>query len=57
MLIQGCGVVPALTLLEMIQETNQHAMKNYQTVKRGVNEMVSQTLELKHKIIAKEAAQ
>ncbi len=44
------------TLLEAIQETNQHTMRNYPTVMEGVNDMVSQTLELKHKQIAREAA-
>lgn len=44
------------TLLETIQKTNQHAMKNYQEIMKGVNDMVSQTLELKHKKIAQEAA-
>lgn len=37
------------TLLETIQKTNQHAMKNHQKIMKGVNDMVSQTLELKHK--------
>ena len=44
------------TLLEAIQETNQYTMKNYQAIMEGVNEMVSQTLELKHKQIRQEAA-
>lgn len=44
-------------LLEAIQKTNWHAMKNHQKILKGVEDMVSQTLELKHKKIAQEAAQ
>lgn len=44
------------TLLEAIQDTNRHAMKSHPEIMEGVNNMVSQTLELKHKQIAKEAA-
>jgi len=44
------------TLLEAIQETNQHTMSNYEAIMKGVNDMVSPTLELKHKQIAREAA-
>ena len=44
------------TLLEAIQETNQYTMKNYQAIMEGVNDMVSQTLELKHKQIRQETA-
>lgn len=43
------------TLLETIQETNQHTMADHQTILEGVNDMVSQTLELKHKKIWQEA--
>lgn len=45
------------TLLEAIQKTNWHAMKNHQGIMKGVENMVSQTLELKHKKIRQEAAQ
>lgn len=45
------------TLLEAIQKTNRYAMKDYQVVMEGVESMVSQTLELKHRQIAREAAQ
>ena len=44
-------------LLEAIQKTNWYAMKNHQKILKGVEDMVSQTLELKHKKIAQEAAQ
>lgn len=40
------------TLLEAIQETNRHAMKRHQKIMKGVEDMISQTLELKHKKIA-----
>ena len=43
------------TLLEAIQETNQHTMKKQQGIMKGVNGMLSPTLELKHKQIAREA--
>lgn len=42
------------TLLEAIQKTNQYAMKDHQKIMEGVENMVSQTLELKHKQIEKE---
>lgn len=44
------------TLLEAIQKTNRHTMKNHQEIMKGVEDMVSQTLELKYKKIAQEAA-
>lgn len=43
------------TLLEAIQKTNRHTMKKYQGIMKGVEDMVSQTLELKHKQIRQEA--
>ena len=43
------------TLLEAIQKTNWHAMKNHKGIMKGVENMVSQTLELKHKKIRQEA--
>lgn len=44
------------TLLEAIQKTNRHTMKKHQEIMKGVEDMVSQTLELKHKQIRQEAA-
>lgn len=43
-------------LLEVIQKTNRHTMKKHQEIMKGVEDMVSQTLELKHKQIRQEAA-
>lgn len=45
------------TLLEAIQKTNKYTMQMHQEILKGVEDMVSQTLELKHKKIAQEAAQ
>ncbi|MCM1541688.1 MAG: hypothetical protein NC121_10550 [Blautia sp.] len=44
------------TLLETIRKTNQHTMKKHLGIMEGVEKMVSQTLELKHKQIRREAA-
>lgn len=45
-----------VTLLEAIQKTNWHAMKSCHEIVKGVEDTVSQTLELKHKQIRQETA-
>lgn len=44
------------TLLESIQETNQHTMQKHQKILKGVEDMLNPTLALKHKQIRREAA-
>ena len=41
------------TLLESMQETNQHTMKKHLKILKGVEDMLNPTLELKHKQIAR----
>lgn len=43
------------TLLESIQETNQHTMQKHQNILKGVEDMLNPTLALKHKQIRQEA--